>query len=284
MSSFEDRCLVDGIKVYRPILRNDAKGWWRYAILAVRYEVRCSQREELWREAGIKSMDILAHIRTLVEKQGFLVDPENKSGQTTKNLHDLEMVVDDLHRENMALRKMIKSLLTPLAREGFVGDGFSVEHVEKEISVFEEYATHANKKSPSPRSHHVSPLRLGGEMEDDADDQIIENLANSVGTAQLNIHSPYENFLPSISPNGRDGSRSKRANTFHGKSSPQKPIFEKTLSYVERETLRRETIAKKKEQEVVVRAFLCLFSCIYRCCSSKNCQLRCTYVFIAEKG
>eukprot|EP01032_Pedospumella_encystans_P008350 gene8350-9923_t len=200
-------------------------------------------------------MDILAHIRTLVEKQGLLADPENKSGQTTKNLHDLEMVVDDLHRENMALRKMIKSLLTPLAREGFVGDGFSVEDVEKEISVFEEYATHANKKSPqSPRSRHASPLRLGGEMEDDADDQIIENLANSVETAKLNIHSPYENFLPSISPNARDVHRSKRANTFHGKSSPQKPIFEKTLSYVERETLRRETIAKKKEQEVVKKA------------------------------
>ncbi len=254
MSSFADRCLVDGIKVYRPAKRNDAKGWWRYAILAVRYEVRCNQREELWREVGIKNMDILTHIRSLVEKQSLLAEPDNHRGQTAKNLNDLEMVVDDLHRENMALRKMIKSLLTPLAREGFVGEGFSVADIEKEISVFEEYATNANKKAPqSPRSRHASPLKHGGEMEDDADDQVIENLANSIETAQLNIHSPYENFLPSISPNGRDGPRSKRANTFHGKSSPQKPIFEKTLSYVERENLRRETIAKKKEQDVVVR-------------------------------
>jgi len=49
-------------------------------------------------------MDVLTHIRSLVEKQSLLAEPENHPGQTTKNLNDLEMVVDDLHRENMALQ------------------------------------------------------------------------------------------------------------------------------------------------------------------------------------
>lgn len=256
MALFEDRSLIGAIKVYRPTRSNDAKAWWRYAILAVRYQVRCTHREEIWREAGITNMNILADIRSMMEKQDFFVG-ENCDRETAHSLHSLEMVVDDLHRENMALRKMIKSLLTPLARESYVSEGMSIEDIENEISVFDEHARKGtHKKSPvTTRSHNTSPLKLGGEMENDMDDQLIEDLANTIGKSQLNIHSPYESFLPSIfvkDHETHDGSRAHHASKIQGKGSPQKPAHEKSLSYVEREALRRETIAKKKGQEIMV--------------------------------
>lgn len=262
MASFEKLSLVDPIRVFRP-RAHDAKAWWRYAILAERYKVRCAQREDLWLKAGLSNMNILAHIRSLIKKHGSFdgvnlenVD-ENFKEDSMKNLHPLEMVVDDLNRENMALRKMIKTLLTPLARESFVAEEMSIEDLDKQISVFEEFAAKTKvTSSPSPHSQHNSPLRLGGQMEDDVDDQLISSLASCVDSPNINLHSPYENMLPPIALTEKDKNGPKSAHNSRGslRNSPQKPVQDKFPSYLEREAARRETIAKKRQETILVGA------------------------------
>jgi len=262
MASFEERSLLDPIRVFRP-KAHDAKAWWRYAILAERYKVRCAQREELWFKAGASNMNILAHIRSLIKKHGSFdgVNLDDANGDfveeedSTKKLHPLELVVDDLNRENMALRKMIKTLLTPLARESFVAEEMSIEDLDKQISVFEEFAAKTSvAASPSPRSQHNSPLRLGGQMEDEADDQLVASLANCVDSPNINLHSPYENLLPPIALTDKDinGPKSARNSRASIRNSPQKPAQDKFPSYLEREAMRRETIAKKRQEAIMV--------------------------------
>ena len=118
MASFEEIEVVDPWKVYRPTesAKADARAWWRYAIFAELYRVRCFQRAEKWREAGNKNMNILSHIRVLIASHGSVEDVDLSSvsdsylNDTAEELKYLQTVVGDLSRENMTLRRMIKSL------------------------------------------------------------------------------------------------------------------------------------------------------------------------------
>lgn len=277
MASFEDRSLVDAIRVYRPTIKN-GKAWWRYAILAERYKVRCTQRKELWQQAGMKNMDILADIRSLIQKYGLdgakldggatsdkildginedsaNLNSENFQADTGKRLDELSSVVGDLNRENMALRKMLKTLLTPMAKESLIASELSIEDIENEISVYEEFTAKSTIHSPTPSQSDVvvnSPLRLGGSMEDDLEleDQLLASLAGSIESPSINLRSPYENLLPHIGPTVPLPHRGKGV-----KKSPRSKLQEKVFpSYLEQEAIRKEKAAEKKKKDIMVSA------------------------------
>lgn len=278
MAQFEEKYPIDAFKVYRPSVsaKVNAKAWWRYAILAEVYKVRCLQREEMWRVAGNNGMNILSHIRLIIAEKGNMdnmdqeVVNENYVADTMRKLKSLEHVVSDLDRENMALRKMIKTLFTPLAKENFVSDELTLQDIEQEIEILDSRALEAattkrlafESYANSPESFKsagTNSFHLGGSMEE-ADDfdgeeyQLLDTLASSVDTPDLNIRSPYENLLPPIEMTQRDMQDPKSVTRKNKDGSPKSPRLkpinpkDKFPSYLEREAMRKEQAAKKKER------------------------------------
>lgn len=283
MAQFEQKYPVDAYKVYRPneSAKVNAKAWWRYAILAEVYKVRCLQREEMWHIAGNKGMSILSHLRFIIAQKGNMdnIDQEdvneNYVADTMRKLKSLEHVVSDLDRENMALRKMIKTLFTPLARENFTSEELTLQDIEQEIDILESRALNTSKRleyadslqSPqSLGSTGGSSFRPGDSMIIDAEEEaeclLLESLTSSVDSPDLNIRSPYEKLLPPIELTQRDmqdpNKSTRKSKGGSPKGSPKSPRLkpinpkDKFPSYLEREAMRKEQAAKKRERNNMV--------------------------------
>lgn len=271
MAQFEEKYPIDAFRVYRPTVstKENAKAWWRYAILAEVYKVRCKQREELWRVAGNKGLNILSHIRFIIAEKGNMDNMddeevnENYVTETVRKLKNLQNTVSDLNRDNMVLRKMLKTLFTPLAVENFASDEITLQDIEQEIAIFESRALTASKRLTfedidQPSQSFDCDSQCEGIMESGkaADFEVLESLASSVGTPDLNIRSPYENLLPPIDIQDTKVVPKKNNKAGSPKSPRLKAVRPKDKlfpSYLEREAMRKENAAKKKERANLVR-------------------------------
>ena len=289
MASFAPVDPVEVIKAYRPNVSalDNPRAWWRYSILAEAYKVRCQQREEKWRIAGNKSMNILAHIRLLISANGNSLDidfsevDEDFMNTTASRVVALETVVDQLNRDNMMLRKMLKALLTPIAKENLINDAESLSYIEEQIAQFDNYTAAMQTMEASNNIHtkiiyESNELIEAEEIENQLQDEMISTLANSIETPDINLRSPYENVLPPIEMTENEfqelpkagkifGKKSKSplksSQTLNNSTSPNKT--EKNPSYLEKEAIKKETKKKKKEQMIMVWEFYCLYSYIF---------------------
>jgi hypothetical protein len=272
MAAFEVADLPAPWKVYKPAVSAhvNPRAWWRYSILTELYKVRCLQKEDAWRVAGDKNMHLLSHIRVIIANNGGSVDgldlseaSENYLTDTTIKLRSLEAAVDILNRENMTLRKMVKDLLTPLARENLIGDAETLQYIEDQIATYELHAATTKLLPPTEDLEEPSDARPRDTLTIDAEDYIESEdgqLVASIDAQDNKIRSPYENVLPPIALTERDmrepskGTSSIKSKSSAPNSGRGKPAAktEKFPSYLEREAMRKEQARKKREQIIMV--------------------------------
>jgi hypothetical protein len=276
MAAFGESDTLEPWKLYRPVesAKTNPKAWWRYSILAERHKVRAFQRAELWRLAGNKGMNLLSHLRVLLAGNGS-EDGVDLSGLSDTYLNDtagklkaLETVVDDLNRENMTLRKLLKSLLTPLAKENLSNDHLTLQYIESQVTRFDENekldstAKYLSPTNLSPRSKGASPTRVldgsSTSCERDAEDVKIIAAISTIDASDVNLRSPYEKVLPPIALTEKDlreplpvSKRGKPASLRRPKIKPVNPK-DKFPSYLEREAMRKEAAAQKRNERILV--------------------------------
>jgi hypothetical protein len=276
MAAFGGSDTLEPWKLYRPVesAKANPKAWWRYSILAERHKVRAFQRAELWRLAGNKGMNLLSHLRVLLAGNGSEngVDLSGLSdtylSDTTGKLKALEIVVGDLNRENMTLRKLLKSLLTPLAKENLSNDQLTLLYIESQVARFDQ---HAKFDSPteylpptnlSPRSNGASPTKMFGgsatNSERDAEEVKIITAISTIDSSDANLRSPYEKVLPPIALTENDlrehipaSKCGKPASLRQPKIKPVNPK-DKFPSYLEREAMRKEAATQKRNERILV--------------------------------
>jgi hypothetical protein len=249
------------------------RAWWRYSILTEIYKVRCLQKEDAWRVAGDKNMHLLSHIRVIIANNGGNVDgldlseaSENYLTETTSKLRALEAALEILNRENMTLRKMVKDLLTPLARENLIGDTETLQYIEDQIATYELHAAttkllQISNEHELESSDALVPQSLAVETDEYIESED-EQLVAAIDAQDNKIRSPYENLLPPIALTEHDmrepltrgtvsSAKSKHRAPNSGRGKPAKKT-EKFPSYLEREAMRKEQARKKREQIILV--------------------------------
>jgi hypothetical protein len=214
-------------KIPRPDVFN-ARGMWKYAILSELRKVKWTRREELWRQAGLKGAEILAHLRMLIKEKGsFDLDHtvevnENYLAEMPQKIKSLELAMEELNNENKTLRKMLKTFLTPIAKEEFSTEDVSLSEIERQIGMIEVAVPKENKSSRltstkigrstvmgasgrhsgSFGSPGSTRLRFGGSMELDPSIDESDNNSNSAADLKFSSHGSGS-FSASVDPKDR---------------------------------------------------------------------------------
>ncbi|KAJ1423901.1 hypothetical protein B484DRAFT_480643 [Ochromonadaceae sp. CCMP2298] len=293
MSGFGNGGTLELFKVYRP-KKFEAKAMWRYAIRVARYQVRCAQRQEQFREAGEKGNNLLAHARILVQQgalDGAQLEDFNDDyvPYLARTLRSLQATVGDLSEENESLRRMLKSLMTPLTKEGLVlkelelQDEVTEDQIDREIQALErEQAARETARlqalveedaasvgsegswrsrgSRSRRSADVDDVATDAEAEADAEAEE-ESRAEPDGE-ELNLHSPYESLLPPIKQSRESTASVSASSSCTGtkrRTSTSKGMGTSTStnhfpSYLEREVMRKQRAAQTRNETILAKA------------------------------
>src|SRR5690348_11741459 len=79
MSLFVESAKSDLYKLYRTkkSTREAPRSWWKYSILSTIYQMRQTQRADIWTVVAHRNMDVLHNLRKALKLKSLMLDPNS---------------------------------------------------------------------------------------------------------------------------------------------------------------------------------------------------------------